>query len=64
MAKRNNRYRLSRIEKVNAIFDQYSRLGVPNSIIYRKYIEKNFDISERTFYRFLKESFTQSDVKS
>jgi len=49
-----NRYQQRRINKVNAIFDQYSRLGIPNATIYREHIEKEFDISIRTFYRWLK----------
>jgi hypothetical protein len=55
MTTRSNKYRKRRIEKVNAIFDKYSRMGIPNTVIYRNYIEKDFDISIRTFYRLLKE---------
>lgn len=49
-----NRFKIRRARKINDIYDQYSRTGIPNSVIFKEHIEKQFDISLRTFYRILK----------
>jgi hypothetical protein len=43
-----------RVSEVNAIYDQYARIGLTNREIWLRYIYPRFGISERTYYNYLK----------
>lgn len=43
-----------RVADVNRIYDEWSRSGLPNREIWRRYIWPVLGISERTFYNILK----------
>lgn len=45
-----------RVAEVNAIYDKYARLGIPNREIWRRYIWPKYAISERTMYNMLNAS--------
>lgn len=49
-------YHNEKVLKIVSIYDQYSRLDVPNTVIYRKYIKESFFISWSTFCNYLKKS--------
>lgn len=42
-----------RVVEVNRIYDEYSRTGLPNRTIWRKYIWPVYGISEKTFYNYI-----------
>lgn len=43
-----------RVVDINRIYDEYSRSGLCNREIWRRYIYPQYAISERTFYNILK----------
>jgi hypothetical protein len=45
-----------RVRDVNAIYDQYSRSGLSNREIYRRYVYPVYAMSERAFYNTLNAS--------
>ena len=45
-----------RVRDINDIYDRYSRLGVSNREIWRRYIWPAYGICERTFYNLLNAS--------
>lgn len=45
-----------RVTDINAIYDRYAKLGVPNREIWRRYIYPTYALSERQFYYILKAS--------
>ena len=45
-----------RVREINRIYDEHSRSGLSNREIWRRYIYPVFGISERTFYKALKDS--------
>ena len=45
-----------RVEEINALYDRYARMGVPNRVIWRRYIYPVYGISERTLYNILNAS--------
>lgn len=50
--KRGMSYR-KRVEDINRIYDRYSRSGLSNREIWRRYIYPAYWISERTFYNIM-----------
>lgn len=52
MKRRGCSYR-KRVEEVNALYDRYAKLGVPNRTIWQRYVYPVYGISERTFYNIL-----------
>lgn len=53
-----------RVKDVNRIYDKYSRSGLSNREILRRYIYPIYHISEKTFYNYLNAStkFPDYDV--
>lgn len=45
-----------RVEDINRIYDEWSKTGLPNREIWRRYVYPVYGISERTFYNILKVS--------
>ena len=45
-----------RVKEVNEIYDQYSRTGLSNREIWRRYVHPAYGISEKTFYNYLNAS--------
>lgn len=45
-----------RVADINAIYDRYARLGIPNREIWRRYIYPTYAISERQLYNILNAS--------
>lgn len=45
-----------RVADINAIYDRYAKLGVPNREIWRRYIYPTYAISERQLYNILNAS--------
>ncbi len=45
-----------RVLEVNAIYDEYSRTGLSNREIWRRYIYPVYAISEKTFYNYINAS--------
>lgn len=46
----------TRVREVNEIYDQYSRSGLSNREILRRYIWPKYKISEKTFYNYINAS--------
>lgn len=46
----------TRVHEVNEIYDQYSRSGLSNREILRRYIWPKYKISEKTFYNYINAS--------
>jgi hypothetical protein len=51
-----------RVKQVNVIYDKYSRSGLSNREIWRRYIWPEFGICEKTFYNYLSGEF-EADKK-
>lgn len=55
-----------RVADIQAIYEQYARIGLSNREIWRRHIYPIWAISERTFYNILstekKESFTEGMI--
>lgn len=63
MLKRRNPHGCSyrkRVEEVNRLYDEYSRRGLPNREIWRRYIWPRYGMSERQFYNVLNASADES----
>lgn len=56
MVKRRGVSYKKRVEDINRIYDRESRKGLPNRVIWRRYIYPVYGVSERTFYNILKAS--------
>lgn len=54
MAKRHGQSYQKRVADVNRIYDQYSRSGLSNREIWKRYIYPVYAICEKTFYNMLK----------
>ncbi|RLT67498.1 MULTISPECIES: hypothetical protein [Bacteroidales] len=46
-----------RVIEVNGIYDEYSRSGLSNREIWRRYIWPIYGISEKTFYNYLNKAY-------
>lgn len=46
----------TRVREVNEIYDKYSRSGLSNREILRRYIWPKYKISEKTFYNYINAS--------
>ncbi len=55
--------KLSRIEKVLEVYKQHKEHDTPNTVIYRKYIEPNFNISFSEFNTYLGINITKEREK-
>lgn len=53
---------LKRVAEVNRIYDRWSRSGLSNREIWRRYIYPKYGISERTLYDMLKRESSVRDV--
>lgn len=51
-----------RINEVNAIYDHYTKTGMSNIEIFRRYIYPRFGITDRTFYNYLKKGGCISEI--
>lgn len=51
-----------RVEDINRIYDREARKGLPNRVIWRRFIYPVYGISERTFYNILKASASPSSI--
>lgn len=61
MAKRRGVSYKKRVEEINRIYDQYSRRGIPNREIWRRYVYPVYAITERTFYNILNASANEKN---
>lgn len=44
---------VKRVKEVNEIYDEYSKSGLSNRAIWRRYIWPVYGISEKTFYNYI-----------
>lgn len=53
---------LKRVADINRIYEQWSRTGLSNREIWRRYIYPIYGISERTLYNMLKKDVSESSL--
>ena len=51
-----DKYHNEKVLQIISIYDEWNRLGVPNTVIYREHIKCKFFISWSTFCGYLKKS--------
>lgn len=56
MVKRRGVSYQKRVEEINRIYDRWSKFGLPNREIWRRYVYPVYGVSERTFYNLLNAS--------
>ncbi len=56
MVKRRGVSYQKRVADINAIYDHYARIGLPNREIWRRHVYPVYGVSERTFYNLLNAS--------
>lgn len=56
LKKRRGRSYTKRVADINQIYDAYSKTGLSNREIWKRYIYPKYGICERTFYNLLKAS--------
>ena len=64
MTKRRGRSHEKRIADVNRVYDQYSKTGLSNREIWKRYIYPVWGICERQFYNLLKDDVAGKPLRT
>lgn len=51
-----------RVEEINRVYDYWTKRGVPNREIWRRYVYPVYGIAERTFYNYLNASADEKNI--